>query len=422
MEQKPIIEIKDLKKRYRMGVIGGATLRADWESFWAKKRGKEDPNTIIGQERLKGTTFMALNGINATIMPGEAVGIIGVNGAGKSTLLKLISRITAPTEGSITLRGKVACMLEVGTGFNPELTGRENVYMNGTILGMKKEEIDAKMEQIIEFSECRDFIDTPVKRYSSGMYVKLAFSVAAHLDSDIMVMDEVLAVGDIKFQKKCLSKMYEAANTDGKTVLYVSHNMATIRQLCSRCIVLKEGKVIFDGDVEQAIKVYSDEAIPLNMSASFKDYRRGSHPATRTATMLGYEILDKDTLIFKGSEKMKLRIFYEAYHDSADEVIRLTLRYAGMNLAGTYFSKKFNIYKGENNYVDIAIDLSNITPGQYMTDLSFGFIDTERYLYHDDVLDAFGFELEENENQQTIKWFSGSWGYTILPPIKVKQG
>ena len=422
MEQKPIIEIKDLKKRYRMGVIGGATLRADWESFWAKKRGKEDPNTIIGQERLKGTTFMALNGINATIMPGEAVGIIGVNGAGKSTLLKLISRITAPTEGSITLRGKVACMLEVGTGFNPELTGRENVYMNGTILGMKKEEIDAKMEQIIEFSECRDFIDTPVKRYSSGMYVKLAFSVAAHLDSDIMVMDEVLAVGDIKFQKKCLSKMYEAANTDGKTVLYVSHNMATIRQLCSRCIVLKEGKVIFDGDVEQAIKVYSDEAIPLNMSASFKDYRRGSHPATRTATMLGYEILDKDTLIFKGSEKMKLRIFYEAYHDSADEVIRLTLRYAGMNLAGTYFSEKFNIYKGENNYVDIDIDLSNITPGQYMTDLSFGFIDTERYLYHDDVLDAFGFELEENENQQTIKWFSGSWGYTILPPIKVKQG
>ena len=282
MEQKPIIEIKDLKKRYRMGVIGGATLRADWESFWAKKRGKEDPNTIIGQERLKGTTFMALNGVTFNVMPGEAIGIIGVNGAGKSTLLKLISRITAPTEGSITLRGKVACMLEVGTGFNPELTGRENVYMNGTILGMKKEEIDAKMDQIIEFSECRDFIDTPVKRYSSGMYVKLAFSVAAHLDSDIMVMDEVLAVGDIKFQKKCLSKMYEAANTDGKTVLYVSHNMATIRQLCSRCVVLKEGRVIFDGDVEQAIKVYSDEAVSLNLKGSFENSKRGSHPATHT--------------------------------------------------------------------------------------------------------------------------------------------
>ena len=421
MEQKPIIEIKNLKKRYRMGVIGGTTLRADWESFWAKIHGKEDPNTIIGQERLKGTTFMALNGVSFNVMPGEAVGIIGVNGAGKSTLLKLISRITAPYEGSITLRGKVACMLEVGTGFNGELTGRENVYMNGTILGMKKEEIDAKMEQIIEFSECRDFIDTPVKRYSSGMYVKLAFSVAAHLDSDIMVMDEVLAVGDIKFQKKCLAKMYEAANTDGKTVLYVSHNMATIRQLCSRCIVLKEGKVIFDGDVEQAIKVYSDEAIPLNMSASFKNAKRGSHPATHTATMLGYEILDKDTLIFRGSEKLKIRIYYEAYHDSKDEVIRLSLRYAGMNMVGTYFSEKFDIHKGENNYVDIEIDLSTVTPGQYMADLSFGFIDTERYLYHDDVLDAFGFELEENENQQGIKWFSGSWGYSILPPIKVKQ-
>ena len=421
MEQKPIIEIKDLKKRYRMGVIGGATLRADWESFWAKKRGKEDPNTIIGQERLKGTTFMALNGVTFNVMPGEAIGIIGVNGAGKSTLLKLISRITAPTEGSITLRGKVACMLEVGTGFNPELTGRENVYMNGTILGMKKEEIDAKMDQIIEFSECRDFIDTPVKRYSSGMYVKLAFSVAAHLDSDIMVMDEVLAVGDIKFQKKCLSKMYEAANTDGKTVLYVSHNMATIRQLCSRCVVLKEGRVIFDGDVEQAIKVYSDEAVSLNLKGSFENSKRGSHPATHTATMLGYEILDKDTLIFHGSEKIKLRIFYDAYHDSKDEVIRLSLRYAGMNMVGTYFSEKFDIRKGENNHVDVEIDLSNITPGQYVADLSFGFIDTERYLYHDDVLEAFGFELDENENQQTIKWFSGSWGYTILPPIKVKQ-
>jgi len=421
MEQKPIIEIKNLKKRYRMGVIGGSTLRADWESFWAKMRGKEDPNTIIGQERLKGTTFMALNGVSFSVMPGEAVGIIGVNGAGKSTLLKLISRITAPYEGSITLRGKVACMLEVGTGFNPELTGRENVYMNGTILGMKKEEIDAKMDQIIEFSECRDFIDTPVKRYSSGMYVKLAFSVAAHLDSDIMVMDEVLAVGDIKFQKKCLQKMYEAANTDGKTVLYVSHNMATIRQLCSRCIVLKEGKVIFDGDVEQAIKVYSDEAIPLNMSADFKNHKRGSHPATHTATMLGYEILDKETLIFRGSEKLKMRVFYEGYHDSKNEVIRCTLKYAGMNSCGTYFSEKFDIRKGERNYIDLEFDLSNITPGQYMADLSLGFVDTERYLYHDDVLEAFGFELEENENQQSIKWFTGAWGYNILPPIKVKQ-
>ncbi|MEG0091742.1 MAG: ATP-binding cassette domain-containing protein, partial [Oscillospiraceae bacterium] len=194
---KPIIEIKDVKKRYRMGKVGGTTIKADWESFMAKLRGKDDPNVMIGKERLMGQTFMALNGVTMTVYPGEAVGIIGVNGAGKSTLLKLISRITAPSEGEIVLRGRIASMLEVGTGFNGELSGRENIYMNGTILGMKKEEIDRKMSQIIDFSECGEFIDTPVKRYSSGMYVKLAFSVAAHLDSDIMIMDEVLAVGDV---------------------------------------------------------------------------------------------------------------------------------------------------------------------------------------------------------------------------------
>ena len=177
---------------------------------------------------------MALNGVDLTVYKGEALGIIGGNGAGKSTMLKLLSRVTAPTEGEIDIYGRIASMLEVGTGFNGEMTGRENVYLNGAILGMTKAEIDAKMEQIIEFSEVREFIDTPVKRYSSGMYVKLAFSVAAHLDSEIMIMDEVLAVGDMAFQKKCLDKMRDAAKQEGRTVLYVSHNMDTIRQLCDR--------------------------------------------------------------------------------------------------------------------------------------------------------------------------------------------
>lgn len=222
-------------------------------------RGKEDPNTIIGTDtRLWGTTFMALNGVSFSVRKGEAVGIIGRNGAGKSTLLKIISRITAPTEGEIRLRGRVASMLEVGTGFNGEMTGRENIYMNGAILGMTKAEVASKIDEIIAFSECGDFIDTPVKRYSSGMFVKLAFSVAAHLDSEIMVMDEVLAVGDMKFQQKCLGRMGDAANQEGRTVLYVSHNMSTIRQLCDRCVVLDQGRVIYDGDVEKAISIYMD--------------------------------------------------------------------------------------------------------------------------------------------------------------------
>jgi ABC-type polysaccharide/polyol phosphate transport system ATPase subunit len=187
------------------------------------------------------------------VKKGEALGIIGHNGAGKSTLLKILSRVTGPSKGSIQFNGRIASMLEVGTGFHPELTGRENIYMNGAILGMSKSEIDKKFDEIVEFAEIAKFIDTPVKRYSSGMYVKLAFSVAAHLDSEIMIMDEVLAVGDVNFQDKCLSKMgFEAAK--GKTVLYVSHNMNTIKRLCQRCLVLKKGQIMFDGSKEELFK------------------------------------------------------------------------------------------------------------------------------------------------------------------------
>ena len=190
-----VIKIENLKKQYKLGAIGGQTLTAELQSWWARKRGKEDPNTKIGEDTSHyGETFWALKGIDLDIKKGEALGIIGGNGAGKSTLLKILSRVTAPTEGDVWIKGRVASMLEVGTGFHAELTGRENIYMNGAILGMTKKEVDRKIESIIDFSECRQFIDTPVKRYSSGMYVKLAFSVASHLDAEIMVMDEVLAV------------------------------------------------------------------------------------------------------------------------------------------------------------------------------------------------------------------------------------
>ncbi|MBO4733756.1 MAG: ABC transporter ATP-binding protein, partial [Clostridia bacterium] len=257
MEKDIAIKIEGLKKRYRLGVIGGGTLQGDIQSFWARLRGKEDPNLKIGKKTYKrNETFMALDGVDLTVYKGERLGIIGHNGAGKSTLLKILSRVTAPTEGEIHIDGRISSMLEVGTGFNRELTGRENIYLNGAILGMTKAEVDSKIEQIIDFSECRKFIDTPVKRYSSGMYVKLAFSVAAHLDCEIMIMDEVLAVGDMAFQKKCLDKMNEVSDSEGRTVLYVSHNMNTIRALCDRCIVMNGGKIIFNGGVEEAIGIY----------------------------------------------------------------------------------------------------------------------------------------------------------------------
>ena len=257
MENEVMVKVEHISKQYRLGMIGGTTLREEMQRKLAKMKGKEDPTRKLGEQNRGnvGELFYALDDVSFEVKKGEAVGIIGHNGAGKSTILKLISQVTGPTTGSIELNGRVASMLEVGTGFHPELSGRENIYMNGAILGMTKAEIDSKIEDIIDFSECRQFIDTPVKRYSSGMYIKLAFSVAAHLESEILIMDEVLAVGDAKFQEKSLGRMGDEAH-GGRTVLYVSHNMNTIRTLCDRVIVLDHGKKVFDGDVEQGIGIY----------------------------------------------------------------------------------------------------------------------------------------------------------------------
>ncbi|MBR0537868.1 MAG: ABC transporter ATP-binding protein, partial [Clostridia bacterium] len=255
------IKISHVSKEYRLGMIGGATLREELQSKFARLRGKEDPNLKIGQKaHTKNERFLALDDISLEIRKGERVGIIGHNGAGKSTLLKLICRVTTPTTGEICMNGRITSMLEVGTGFHGELTGRENVYLNGAILGLTKAEIAERFDKIVEFSEVGQFIDTPVKRYSSGMHVKLGFAVASHLDSEIMIMDEVLAVGDMAFQKKCIDRMRLAAEDEGRTILYVSHNMQTIRQLCSRCIVMEHGKIVFDGDPDKAIEIYMPKA------------------------------------------------------------------------------------------------------------------------------------------------------------------
>ena len=311
-----VIKIENLSKQYRLGTIGGSTLNAELQSWWARKRGKEDPNLKIGQEyKNAGETFWALNGISLEIKKGEALGVIGANGAGKSTLLKILSRVTAPTKGDIWINGRISSMLEVGTGFHGELTGRENIYMNGAVLGMNRREVDTKIESIIDFSECGQFIDTPVKRYSSGMYVKLAFAVASHLDSEIMVMDEVLAVGDMKFQKKCLGKMGDAASNEGRTVLYVSHNMATIRNLCTRCIVLNKGQIIFDGDVEDAIGLYMDidsELADAYLPNNIDYIRKGTQLGTKGR--INYiSFSNRTKLSFMSSENVKIQVEVEAY-------------------------------------------------------------------------------------------------------------
>ena len=252
------VHVEHLSKMYRLGVINNGTLFRDIQTWIALKRGKEDPHSKIGQNKYNNDDdhFWALKDLNFDIKQGDRVGIIGKNGAGKSTLLKILSRITAPTEGTIKIKGKVASLLEVGTGFHGELTGRENIYLNGAILGMKKRRIDQKIDSIIEFSGIEHHIDTPVKRYSSGMYVRLAFAVAAHLDSDILIADEVLAVGDAEFQKKALGKMQDLSTGEGRTVFFVSHNMGAVSNLCNFGIILDKGNIISYGNINLIIEKY----------------------------------------------------------------------------------------------------------------------------------------------------------------------
>jgi lipopolysaccharide transport system ATP-binding protein len=255
------IKVENLSKAYQLGQIGTGTISNDLKRWYAEIRGKEDPFLKIGEENVrnvKGSSNVvwSLKDINFEIGQGDAVGIIGRNGAGKSTLLKILSKITAPTTGKISGKGRIASLLEVGTGFHPELSGRENIFLNGSILGMRKKEIQRKLDEIVDFAGIERYIDTPVKRYSSGMYVRLAFAVAAHLESEILIVDEVLAVGDIEFQKKCLGKMGDVSKGEGRTVLFVSHNMSSIQKLCKKAMLLEHGKLSLNGDAKQVIEKY----------------------------------------------------------------------------------------------------------------------------------------------------------------------
>ena len=416
------IRLSGVKKMYKLGQIGGGTLQGDLQTWWARIRGKEDPNSKIGQEqRLVGQTFMALNGIDLTVYKGEALGIIGGNGAGKSTMLKLLSRVTAPTEGEIDIYGRIASMLEVGTGFNGEMTGRENVYMNGAILGMTKAEIDAKMEDIIEFSEVRDFIDTPVKRYSSGMYVKLAFSVAAHLDSEIMIMDEVLAVGDMAFQKKCLDKMRDAAKKEGRTVLYVSHNMNTIRQLCDRCIVLDKGKVVFEGDVEEAIGIYLNQPGDLCVSYDYTNITRDGRKNYRVQ-LLGLDILDRKTSSYYRGESANFVLHCKANACVTNVGLRLEFFYSDGSVVGAALStQKISADKGDLFDVHMQMDTSCFPEGKYYAIvLAYEEDGNGHQLDTDRVEPGVFFEIVGNEND-IVNWLHRYWGHTRFPDIQIRK-
>lgn len=280
-----LIRIENVSKRYRLGTINRGMLVKDLQSWWARKRGKEDPHAIIGEhhERLeKGSEFWALRDINFSISAGDTLSVIGRNGAGKSTLLKILSRTTSPTSGTIKTRGRISSLLEVGTGFHPELTGRENVFLNGAILGMSQKEVRNKFDEIVDFSEIKEFIDTPVKRYSSGMYVRLAFAVAAHLDPEVLIVDEVLAVGDANFQRKCIGKMGKVAK-EGRTVILVSHSMVLVENLTKKCLWLHDGQMRMAGESKEVAAEYLtfSQTLAVSEKDGLHDYRlrRGSGDA-----------------------------------------------------------------------------------------------------------------------------------------------
>ena len=411
------IKIEKLKKQYILGAIGGQTLNAELQSWWARVRGREDPNAPIGQDTSNyGKKFWALKGIDLEINKGEAIGIIGANGAGKSTLLKILSRVTAPTSGDIWIDGRIASMLEVGTGFHGELTGRENVYMNGAILGMSRKEVDAKIESIIDFSECRDFIDTPVKRYSSGMYVKLAFAVASHLDAEIMVMDEVLAVGDMAFQKKSLDKMGSEAS-EGKTVLYVSHNMATIRRLCSRCVVLDKGKIIFDGDVEKAISKYLDvEEKSFENSYILNDVERAVYGLGGVFHFERFEF-NKKNPIFTNTEKIVTSISFSCKEKIDDVIIFFHIFNAQTGAPVTLMcTEQFGTNNTTRNFI---FDVSLFAEGVYYLEIGAMTLNPDgTHTTLDRVKTKIYFQIIRSNMIGYPKWNNSIYGSIIVPHMR----
>ncbi|MCM2316837.1 MAG: ABC transporter ATP-binding protein [Thermoanaerobaculia bacterium] len=341
----PAIQVESLSKRYRLGVIGGGTLREDANRWWASLRGRPDPTTKVGVDARDGQTgeeIWALRDVSFEVSEGEILGIIGRNGAGKSTLLKILSRITAPTSGRAVLRGRVGSLLEVGTGFHPELTGRENIYLNGTILGMTKAEVDRKLDEIVAFSEMAPFVDTPVKRYSSGMTVRLAFAVAAHLEPEILIVDEVLAVGDAAFQKKCIDRMGDFSRS-GRTILFVSHNMQSIERLCTQVAVVDRGALLHVSSPGLAIAKYFELGSEVD---TLRDWSPSSPESfgplrrCRVASPGRPALVSGESAVFEfefepSSHHARLQVGVGIYNDKFVKVAHLDTLFQGLSFSGT---------------------------------------------------------------------------------------
>lgn len=401
-----VIKVEHIYKEYRLGVVWSGTLYRELQSWWAKIMGKEDPNSLItyhtssDNKKELSEHILALNDISFEVKKGDILGIIGENGSGKSTLLKLISKITSPTKGEIKIKGRIGALLEVGTGFHQDLTGRENVYLNGAILGMKKKEITSKLDEIIDFAEIAKFIDTPVKRYSSGMYVRLAFAVAAYLDPEILIVDEVLAVGDAQFQKKCLGKMDDVSKKDGKTVLFVSHNMFSISHLCSKVLLLKNGKQQFLGNVQEGISQYL-AIIDTKKGFADLEFKTSNRQGPQTfSKLLSIETTDEKsqtTSIFKMGSNILVKIEFEIFKLVED--IELTFYFVGFGGAiyGVYSSRieGFKEFKKGRQKIMVQVPNLNLLPGNYSIGV---WINSQSQAQDDMIVPALEIEILSVDN------------------------
>lgn len=410
------IKAENLSKAYQLGDIGTGTISRDLERWYARIRGKEDPFLKIGEtnDRSKkglSDVVWSLKDVNFEIEQGDAVGIIGRNGAGKSTLLKILSRVTAPTSGKITGKGRIASLLEVGTGFHPELSGRENIFLNGAILGMRKHEIKRKLDEIVDFAGIERYLDTPVKRYSSGMYVRLAFAVAAHLESEILIVDEVLAVGDAEFQKKCLGKMGEVRKGEGRTVLFVSHNMQAIVELCNQGIVLDQGKVALNASANKAINFYQNNQI---------QYLSNSWKRKETRDLPGFSEIQIELTGNQPSYKLKVAFKVSSAIAAAPAFVGFGIRNSlGNIIMEAYPSLScFVNFNDQSKIYHCEITLDNLIPDQYVTYAWMGATEMEAYDWIDHEL---GFEISDAPTPERTFPYSPQLGSIVAPSILINN-
>jgi lipopolysaccharide transport system ATP-binding protein len=410
-----ILKVEKVSKLYRLGTVGTGTFGGDVQRFWKTKiLGQEDPFAKIGHtndrtSKVKADFVWALQDINFEVKRGEVLGIIGKNGAGKSTLLKLLSRITSPTTGNIKSAGRMASLLEVGTGFHPELTGRENIFLNGAILGMTKMEIQSKFDEIVDFSGCELYIETPVKRYSSGMTVRLGFAVAAFLDPEILVVDEVLAVGDAEFQKKAIGKMKNVSLTEGRTVLFVSHNLAAVRSFCGNSILLDNGQLLFNGSTTDAITKYLDLDNKKIATEEIINFRENNPNHTGWVKFTNVKVINID------SKNLIVEFDFLSY-SKKNHMIRITgkLTHEEENI-GVFFSEEIEIKSDELRTIKLNIDISCLVVNslKLTTALCSGDIKTGLQ-YHDCLVDVKKIENEFYKNNESIIQWSSDWGNILF--------